>query len=209
MLVPWRSLNGRHKNTAICRSGADRKRRRLAEAEVRESAEMAFEVYRKQLQSVPSFKYLGRTLTAGGDDWPAVARNLGKARKSWGGLQRILSREGATKQVSGNFSKAVVQQVLLFGSEIWVVSPRMERALSSFIHGAAQRITGRQPRRGWDGKWHYPSLVGVMKEAGFTDVRTSITRRRNTVAQFSATRPLLDLCEGTTQREGARLTMGW
>ena len=26
MLVPWRSLNGRHKNTAMCRSGAERKR---------------------------------------------------------------------------------------------------------------------------------------------------------------------------------------
>ena len=32
-----------------------------------------------------------------------MAGNLGKARKSWGRLQRILSREGATKQVSGNF----------------------------------------------------------------------------------------------------------
>ena len=170
---------------------------------------MAFEVYTKQLQSVPSFKYLEKTLTAGDDDWPAVAGNLGKARKSWGRLQRILSREGATKRVSENFFKAVVQQVLLFGLETWVVSPRMERALSSFIHGAARRITGRQPRRGWDGKWHYPSLVGAMKEAGFTDVRTSITRRQNTVAQFIATRPLLDLCEGTTQRGGARVTMRW
>ena len=48
-----------------------------------------------------------------------------------------------------------------------------------------------------------------MKEAGFTDVRTSITRRQNAVAQFIATRPLLELCEGTTQRGRARVTMGW
>ena len=64
---------------------------------------MAFEVYGKQLKTVTSFKYLGRILTAGGDDWPAVAGNLGKARKSSGQLQRILSREGAEKRVSGNF----------------------------------------------------------------------------------------------------------
>ena len=32
MLVPWRSLNGRHKDTAICRSGAERKRRQDTEA---------------------------------------------------------------------------------------------------------------------------------------------------------------------------------
>ena len=47
----------------------------------------------------------------------------------------------------------------------------------SFLHGAASQSPGRQPRRGWDGKWFYPSLVGAMKEAGFTDVRTSINRR--------------------------------
>ena len=53
---------------------------------------MAFEVYGEQLKTVPSFKYLGRILTAGDNDWPAVAGNLGKARKIWGQLQRILSR---------------------------------------------------------------------------------------------------------------------
>ena len=117
ILVPWRSLNGRHKSTVMCRSGAERKRRIPAETEIQESTEMAFEVYGKQLKMVPSFEYLGITLTEGGDDWPAVEVNLGKARKSWGRLQRILSREGADKRVSGNFFKAMVQQVLLFGAE--------------------------------------------------------------------------------------------
>ena len=73
-------------------------------------------------------------------------------------MQQILSREGENKRVLGNFFKAVVQQVLMFGAEKWVVSPQMERALNSFIHGEARRITGTQPQRGWDGKWFYPSL---------------------------------------------------
>ena len=101
----------------MCRSEAERKRWRLAEAEVRESTEMTFEVYGEQLQTGPSFKYLGRILTEGDDGWPAVAGKLGKSRKIWGRMQRILSREGATKRMSGNFFKAVVQQVLLFGAE--------------------------------------------------------------------------------------------
>ena len=84
--------------------------------------------------------------------------------------------------MSGNFFKAVVQQVLLSGAKTWVVSPMMERAMSSFLHGAARRLTGRQPRRGRDEKWHYPSLEGAMKEVGLTDIRTSIQRRQNTVA---------------------------
>ena len=111
---------------------------RLAEMEVRESTEMAFEDYGEQSKTVPSFKYLGRILTEVDDDWPALAGNLGKARKSWGRTQRILRREGANKRVSGNFFNAVVQQVLLFGAETWVVMPRMERALNSFIHGGSE-----------------------------------------------------------------------
>ena len=99
--------------------------------------------------------------------------------------------------------------MLLFGAETWVVSPMMERALSAFLHGAARRLTGRQLRRGRDGKWHYPSLEGAMEEAGLTDIRTSIQRRQNTVAQYIATRPFLDLCKGARQREGARVTLRW
>ena len=87
----------------MCRSGAERKSRRLAETEIRESTEMAFEVDGKQLQTAPSFKYLGRILTAVDDDCPEVAGNLGKARKIWGRLKWILVREGADKRVLGNF----------------------------------------------------------------------------------------------------------
>ena len=71
-----------------------------------------------------------------------MAGNLLKVRKSWGCLSRILCREGAYVRVSGNFFKAVVQAVLLFRAETWVLTPRMERALNSFQHGSARRITG-------------------------------------------------------------------
>ena len=85
----------------------------------------------------------------------------------------------------------------------------MEWALNYFMHEAARRIMGRQPRRGWDGKWFYPSLEGATKEAGFKDVRKSINTRQNTVAPYIATRPLLDLCVETTQIGGARVAMRW
>ena len=146
-------------------------------------------------------------MTAGDDDWPAVAGNLAKARKSWGRMQGILRREGATPWISGNVFKAVVQQVLLFGAETWVVTPNMERALSAFLHGAVRRLTGRQARREKEGEWQYPSLEGAMNEAGLTDIRTSILRRQNTVAQYIATRPLLDLFEGARAREGAKVPL--
>ena len=55
------------------------------------------------MQSVTEFCYLGRILTSTDDDWPAVARNLQKARVTWGRLARILGREGADPKVSRNF----------------------------------------------------------------------------------------------------------
>ena len=81
------------------------------------------------------------------DDWPTVVYNLSKARKSWGLLLRILSREGVDPKVLVHFLKAVTQVVLLFGAETWVLTPRMEQALDSFHHRLARRLTGRQPRR--------------------------------------------------------------
>ena len=48
-----------------------------------------------------------------------------------------------------------------------------------------------------------------MKEAGIVRIRTSILRRQNTVAQFIATWPILDLCEKALRRPGARVPMRW
>ena len=78
MLDLWRALNGKHHDTAMCRSGAERKRRKMAETELRESTEMAFEAYGTPIETVTTFKYLGRVMTAVDDNWPAVAGNLVK-----------------------------------------------------------------------------------------------------------------------------------
>ena len=123
------------------------------EAETREIPERAFEVYGEPLENVTSFIYLGHVLTAGDNDWVLVVGNLGKTRKSWGRLSRVLRREGAYPKVSGSFYKAVAHAVLLFGLETWVLTPRMKRALDSFQHRVAWRITGKHPRRHRDGNW--------------------------------------------------------
>ena len=57
--------------------------------------------------------------------------NLGKARKSWGRLSRILGHEGVDPKVLGNFFKAVAQSVLLFGAETCILTQRMKKALDS------------------------------------------------------------------------------
>ena len=59
------------------------------------------------------------------------------------------------------------------------------------------------------GGWFYSSLVGAMKEAGIVRIRTSILRMQNTVSQFIATRPIMDLCKGSVRRPGARFPRRW
>ena len=155
MLVSLRALNRRHLATPQCTKGTERKQRKMEEEELRESSERSFQDYGEPLETVTSFKYLGRVLTAGDDNWTEVAVNLRKLRKSWVQMTRILSQEGADLKVSGNFFKVVVQVVLIFVAETWVLTPRMERALSSFQHRVARRLTRRQTRRRGGGEFGY------------------------------------------------------
>ena len=124
-----KAFNGRHLETNQCRRGAERKLRRLAAPEGEAATERAFHAYGKRMQSVTEFRYLGRVMTSTDEDWPEVARNLRKARVTWGRLARILGREGADPKVSHHFYIAVTQQVLLFGAETWVLTKNMEAAL--------------------------------------------------------------------------------
>ena len=48
-----------------------------------------------------------------------------------------------------------------------------------------------------------------MKEAGFKYIRKSINNRQNTSAQYIAAQTILDLCEGTNQIGGERLSRRW
>ena len=54
------------------------------------SVESAFQAYGIPLETVTSFKYLGRVLIAADDNWPAVVGNLKKPQKTWARLTRIL-----------------------------------------------------------------------------------------------------------------------
>ena len=67
------------------------------------------------------------------NDWSAVVKNLSWVMTAWRRMLRILSREGAAPQLSDFFLNAVVQAVLLFRSDTWVVTPRMGKALGGGV----------------------------------------------------------------------------
>ena len=85
----------------------ERKRRHLEEEEAWDGAVMELWDYDRPLDTVLSFKYLGRLLTETDDDCPAVIANLWKARKScffcigsWVGRARIIRPRGVFTSLS-------------------------------------------------------------------------------------------------------------
>ena len=125
----------------------------MAVEEAHAVEEIAFKAYVHPLKMISSFKYPGRILSASGNDWPAVVANMWKAWKKWYQISRILGREGGDTRTLGMFYKAVVQVVLLFISDNWVMTLIIGSTLGGFHHWVAHRLTGNQLRRNADRNW--------------------------------------------------------
>ena len=76
------------------------------------------------------------------NDWPGVRQNFGKARRVWSRLGKLLRREGVEPLVSEIFYWEVVQAVLLFGAETWVLSELMSRKLDGLHVDLLRYMTG-------------------------------------------------------------------
>ena len=81
-------------------------------------------------------------------------------------MNRILSREGEDERTLRHIYLAVVQLVLLYGSETWVSTLYMKMVLGGFHHRVDHRLTERQPWKGRDKSWVYPPLEDSMVDAG-------------------------------------------
>ena len=133
----------------------------------------AFSAYGRTLNMVPSFKYLRRVLSAADYDWPAVIHNLNKARSVSKKVTRILSREVERPWVSGYFFKSIVQSVLPFGGETWVVTPCMVRVLG-FFPRPGEAATDREAVTAEVGRRKDTSVEAAREEAGFDLMETYI-----------------------------------
>ena len=153
MLVPWKYLSRWHITTDQCTKGVEWKIRRFEEEEKKERAERFFQAYGRPPATFTSFTYLGQILTAVDDNWPTVVGNLRKLQKSWARMARILGREGYIPRISGKFFKAVVRAVLLFWTEMWVMTSCMGRTLGGFQHRVDRHIMERQTKRQVNGSW--------------------------------------------------------
>ena len=90
-------------------------------------------------------------------------------------MLRVLGQKGMDSWTSGNFYMAVGPSVLLFRSDMWVMSPHIRRKLCRFHQQVVQKLTWRQPQCQVDRIWVYPPLVTAMLETGLEEVETYVT----------------------------------
>ena len=104
---------------------------------------------------------------------------------------------------------AVVQVVLLFGSETWVLTPRLEKDLAGFQHRSAQRMAGMGPKRQPDRMWVYPPIGVALEMVVLEDIGVYINRLQNKVAQYIATRTITDFCLAAEWTPGMCVSRQW
>ena len=136
--------------------------------------EMEFRFTKKRggekIEVVALFKYLEWPLYQSDDELPAVRQKIRKARQVWGILGFIMKREGANPIISAAFYRAVVQVVLLFEAETWVLSVAVEKRIVVFHTGFLCKMAGKQARGQRYETWNQEWGERVLRAAGTQDV---------------------------------------
>ena len=70
----------------------------------------------------------------------------------------------------------VVQSVLMYRSETWVLTPRIQKVLVRFHHRVDRRLTWQQPWKGRKRGWLYLTMEDAMTEVGLQEEETYISR---------------------------------
>ena len=97
----------------------------------------------------------------------------------------------------------VLQAVLLYGSEMWVLSPTALARLEGFHICAAYRMAKvNRPCKGPGHQWIYLKSEDVLEECGLRSIAEYINVRWQMIAVYVATRLILDKCMQDKRKRG-------
>ena len=200
----------RHYTPKECSIGVEQKQQREAAVTSALALRQQFLVHGDVLEQVEVFKYLGRLLAQDDDDIQAIRAQLRKARATWARVGQVLRSKNASPRVAAKFYKAVVQAVLLYGSETWVLSSTALARLEGFHIRATYRMAQKnKPCRGPGYRWVYPKSEDVLEECGLKPIAEYINVRQQTIAEYLATRPILEDCVQGKRRQGVIPRRWW
>ena len=97
--------------------------------------------------------------------------------------------------VSAMFYQAVLQAVLIFGAETWVLLVEMSRNLEGVHVGFLRQVTGQKSKWQREGTWRSAAESRVSKEAGTQTLGTNIDKRQTTVEEWVALGPVFEVCD--------------
>ena len=118
-----------------------------------EAIRVLFQINVEDTPPTDTFPYLGRTIAYNNSDWSAVYHNLRNAQRRWVMIARVLMKTVSTVRSRGVMYNAVVQLLLLYRSDIWVVTGGILKVLEGFRHRAIRWITWMTTTRGVCGEW--------------------------------------------------------
>ena len=209
-IVGHQVLSERHMTSKDCVDRSGRQTRfRILKAQSNTVNNISFSINDVELQRVYSYKYLGRMITNTDCDNDAIERQLERARSKWKRFSAILNSRGMNSRVSGYFYKAIVQAVLLYGSETWVISRSQLKMLEVFHRRVARYLCRKHIRKLADGTWECPPTVEVLDEAGLHSIHEYISRRRETVMRFIRNRSIYAQCKRTHSLVGTKKLYWW
>ena len=84
----------------------------------------------------------------------------------------------------GKFNIAIVQAVLLYGVDSWVITEKNWKKLRAFHNRALRYMTGRHIKKKEDGTWEHPCHVDLQWQCGLFSIETYIERRRGTLRKY-------------------------
>jgi len=123
---------------------------------------------------------------------------------------QVLQVDNTPPKFSAKFYKAVVQSVLLYGSETWNLTKTALARLEGFHIRAAYRMAKKhKPRKGPNHVWVYPATEDVLKECGMPPTWHYIGVRRETIFRYVVDRPIHDLCTAGERRRGSAPRQWW
>ena len=109
------------------------------------------------LEQVEVNIYLGRLLAQDDDGIQAICAQMRKAQATWARVGQVLWSKNASPFVAAKIYQVIIQAILLYGSESWVISWTATARLEGLHICTTYRMAKEhKPKRGPDRVWIYP-----------------------------------------------------
>lgn len=102
----------------------------------------AIKLNNNEYSIVKQFRYLGTIITEDNSIVPEICTRIRNANKCYFALQNILKSRSLSRKSKIRTYKAIIQPILLYGSEAWPVTKETENRLQTFENKILRRIFG-------------------------------------------------------------------